>query len=284
MTGVAEASTLATLGAQHPEWEAWLALFRVARAAIDDPSWQDVVPTSPSHDALDHPLIARATIEIDSASATRLIAELLRRAGLPAISERVAPAFLEAAIAEDAERLDELAAEAGADAALFATAGALAAMPVLHACRRAWLRRVPADWMRASCPICGAWATLAEARGLERRLCLRCGRCGAEWGAQIVRCAFCGTTDHDRLGTLVSEKGGDMRTVETCASCLAYMKTVTTLTACPPEDVRLLDLATVDLDIAALAHGYARPTHVAQRLDTRVTARERRGLFARWRT
>jgi FdhE protein len=214
----------------------------------------------------------------------RLIAQLLQRAGLPAIAERAAPALLEAAIAEDVERLDALAAETGADAALFATVGALAAMPVLHACRRAWQARVPADWMCASCAICGAWATLAEARGLERRLCLRCGRCGAEWGAQIVRCAFCGTTDHDRLGTLVSGKGGTTRTVETCANCLAYMKTVTMLTACPPEDVRLLDLATVDLDIAALAHGYARPTHVAQRLDTHVTARVRRRLFTRWRT
>src|SRR5207244_3875517 len=96
MTGAAEGLTLTTLGEQHPEWETWLALFRVAHAAIDDPIWQDVVATSPPHDALDHPLIARATIGIDPASATRLIAELLRRAGLPAISERAAPAFLEA--------------------------------------------------------------------------------------------------------------------------------------------------------------------------------------------
>jgi FdhE protein len=96
-----------------------------------------------------------------------------------------------------------------------------------------------------------------------------------------VRCPYCGERDHTKLRALVGEARNDLRRAEVCTSCLAYMKTVTTLTACPPLDVGLLDLDTVDLDVAALEHGYARPARPAAALATSVVARRARSVFSR---
>jgi FdhE protein len=278
--------TLASLAEEHPEWRAWLGLFEVARAAIDDPGWKAAVPGAPAAADGGAPLIAGATLTIDAAQGATLLAALLEHAGAPAATESVVCAIFEAAITEDTERLETLAAATGAEAARFATVAALAVMPLLQACRQAWQGRIPVDWVAAACPLCGAWATLAEARGLEHQLRLRCGRCGADWAAQVLRCAFCGMTDHERLGTLVADATGDTRKVDTCAACLGYLKTITTLTACPPADVRLLDAATVELDVAALTQGFTRPAAPAHRFEVHVAARAPRGLLAglaRWR-
>src|SRR5438105_11049920 len=67
----------------------------------------------------------------------------------------------------------------------------LMAMPMLHACRRAWSPRVPSDWAHGFCPVCGAWPAFAEARGLYGPRHLRCGRCGGDWQIESMRCPFC---------------------------------------------------------------------------------------------
>jgi FdhE protein len=281
MTRAAGGSSVTSVIDSHPEWEPWLALFRVARATMADPVWANAVPAVPTRADANEPLIAHTRVEIDARRATRLVAEIWRSAGLPRLTERRTPAVLEAAICEDVRRLSELAAEDGADAALYATAAALAVMPLLHACRDAWQDRIVAGWMRGSCPICGAWAALAEARGLERALRLRCGRCSADWATEVVRCPFCGTVDHERLGTLVGEGAGDTRKVDTCSVCRGYIKTVATLAAFPAADVRIVDLATVDLDVAALERGFARPKHAAHTFGVEVVPRAARGAW--WR-
>jgi FdhE protein len=76
-----------------------------------------------------------------------------------------------------------------------------------------------------------------------------------------LQCPFCGNDDHTRLHALVSEVIGEARKVDACAVCHAYLKTVMTLMPTPPADVAVLDLATVDLDVAALGEGYTRPAH-----------------------
>ena len=282
MTPAAGASSVASVTASHPEWEPWLALFRAARAAMDDPVWIAAVPRHPAHVDTELPLISHARFEVDAVRAADSTAEVWRRADLPPVAQRETPAILEAAMCEDARRLAAIAASRGVDAALFATAAALAAMPLLHACRAAWEARVPEAWMRGSCPVCGGWAALAEARGLERALRLRCGRCGADWATAVVRCPFCGTTDHERLGTLVEHDATETRRVDTCSVCHGYMKTVATLSACPPAEVRMVDLATVDLDVAALRHGFARPTRAAHALEVQVVpGAARRGWWRR---
>jgi FdhE protein len=72
-------------------------------------------------------------------------------------------------------------------------------------------------------------------------------------------CPYCGEKDHERLGALVLDGKPETLTVETCSRCLGYLKSVTTLQAIPPFELLLRDLETVELDVAALDRGYARP-------------------------
>jgi FdhE protein len=258
-------SAHAAPGAPLAEYAGWLALYEVAHAAIDTPAWAAAVPV-PS-DAL--PLIDGAVITVDRGAA-RLVGTLLRRAGAPASRDDDAIALLEAAVADDDASVRAVAERAGIEAALAATAAALATMPLLQACRAAWAARIPETWRDAACPVCGTWAALVEARGLERRLRHRCGRCGADWAAEPVRCPFCGTTEHAQLTALVSERADERGRVEACTACRGYLKTVTTLTAAPPADVALLDLHTVHLDVAAIEHGFERPAPRARRVSLRA--------------
>jgi hypothetical protein len=48
------------------------------------------------------------------------------------------------------------------------------------------------------------------------------------------------------------------------------MKSLTRLQGCAPDDVMVTDLATVDLDIAALEHDYARPSGLGHPLNAVV--------------
>jgi FdhE protein len=74
-------------------------------------------------------------------------------------------------------------------------------------------------------------------------------------------------TDHEQLVSLVPEQGGTTRVIEACKRCLGYVKTRTTLQASPAARVILDDLASVDLDVAALEHGYRRPQGLGYSLD-----------------
>jgi len=158
----------------------------------------------------------------------------------------------------------------------------VAAMPLLQACARRWSSCVSAGWDHGYCPICGAWPALAEARGLERERRLRCTRCGGDWRTEWLRCPYCGNRDHLSLGALVSEATAETRKAETCAACRRYVKTVTTLTATPARDVSIQDLATVDLDVGALAHGYHAAQGLGHTVSVRVTEKARWPSLA-WR-
>jgi FdhE protein len=57
----------------------------------------------------------------------------------------------------------------------------------------------------------------------------------------------------------VPEANVETRKLETCHTCLGYVKTMTTLQARPPYAAMLDDLETVALDLIALERGYARP-------------------------
>jgi FdhE protein len=48
------------------------------------------------------------------------------------------------------------------------------------------------------------------------------------------------------------------------------MKTFTTLQGSPPAEVMIRDLASVDLDLVALEHGYKRPAGAGYSLDVTV--------------
>ena len=276
--------TVESLERLHPEWSTWLRLVSIARRAAEDPVWQAAVPSVPPGEGTTCALVTGAEFAVDARAVTRLVGALLEAVAGAALPAEPAVRTLEAAIAQDDDSLRATARTAGVDAALLGAAAPLVALPLLQACRRAWTSRIAPTWRTGACPVCGAWAAIAEARGVERVLRLRCSRCGADWATEPVRCPFCGEQDHEKLRALVGDGQGDLRRVEVCDTCRGYMKTVTTLTACAPLDVALLDVSTVDLDVAAVEHGYARPARPLDAPRPRVViqpARTLRGLFSR---
>jgi FdhE protein len=122
-----------------------------------------------------------------------------------------------------------------------------------------------------------------EVRGIERARYLRCGRCGDEWQIHWLQCPFCNMTDHEQLLSLVPQSGDAARAIEACKSCTGYVKSFTTLQGADKLAVMIDDLATVDLDIAAVEQGYRRPAGPGYALNVTVgyTKSLMGGLFPR---
>jgi FdhE protein len=263
------APTPEALAKAHPEWSAWLALLEVTAEQATAPAWAAAVPAELSSEA---PGLHGATLTVERAVAARWLQRLFGASNVPALLEAAARsdalAVLAAAIELERGQLVALAQAAGAPEDAFVAVAPLAAVPWLQACGRRWAPRVTGHG--ASCPLCGAWATLAEARGLERERRLRCARCGGDWRTEWLTCPYCGVDDHARLTSLVADATGETRKVEACRDCTAYVKTVATLAAADAATLRLVDLATVDLDVAALERGFTRPAGLGQPLDVTV--------------
>jgi FdhE protein len=130
--------------------------------------------------------------------------------------------------------------------------------------------------------VCGAWPAFAEVRGIERSRHYRCGRCGGEWHARALYCPFCSMHDHTELVSLLPDKDGTNATIEACRRCLGYVKTFTRLQGCAPAAVMIEDLASVNLDIAALDQGYLRPQGAAHRLDVALSDAATKRRFFAW--
>jgi FdhE protein len=273
------APTAEALARERPESRAWLDLLEITAAEAQRRAWDDAVPDGASAAA---PLLAGTTLMLDPRVAADWLRRLLAAAAAhaPALSSAAARldalAALEAAIALDVTRVDAIADAAALPREPLRAVVPLLAYPWLERCARRLTAPDGAD--HAWCPTCGAWAGLAEARGLEAARRLRCLRCGGDWNAAWMRCPFCGTTDHDRLRALVAEATAQTRRADGCAGCGAWVKTVTTLGASSVADLRLLDLATVDLDVAALSRGWQRPAGLGAPLGVRVVGRGRRWL------
>lgn len=258
-------ASVAALSREHPEWRPWLSLleetWREARAA----AWSEMLSSIVRRDngaarASDAPLLAHTTINLDPRPVRNWARRLFGvgasgKAGTAAAG--AISAIFEAALCDDGQRLDALAGRLDMDAGRMRALAPLLISPFLFACGRAW--SVPDRWPRSYCPICGGWPTLAESRGLERARRLRCARDGADWPGEWLRCIYCGTTDHGALESLASEDTRDPRRAETCTRCHGYLKAITTLMPATAADIALADLATVELDVAAAGHGYARP-------------------------
>lgn len=114
-------------------------------------------------------------------------------------------------------------------------------------------------WPHGYCPICGSWPALGEFRGLEQVRFLRCGLCAASWEFPRLRCPFCATDDHRQLGYLHQEGQEGKERVATCDACRGYIKMVNTLTPLRPEQLLVMELATLPLDLVAGDRGYSTP-------------------------
>jgi FdhE protein len=268
---------------RHPEWKPWLGVIQEVLTETTNPKWDAVVPVRSERQHGKIPLLADAMVRLDEPVVSRLLDQLLRiacRSGSPKLAtlepaRRVGfdPLILfEAALCQQRDRLEQAAALLDADPEALQAIAALVPVPFLHACNRRWASLKSESWTEGYCPICGAWPTFAEVRGIERSRYFRCGRCGGEWQAHCLFCPYCGMTDHRELVSLVPEKSGTSGVIDACKRCLGYVKTITTLQGTPPAKVILDDLASVDFDIAALEQGYRRPKGGGYQLNSTVTA------------
>jgi FdhE protein len=276
------AARIAVLGRQRPEWEKWLELLAEAEMAVA--SHEPRVTSRESRVASpDAPLLHECTIEVDAAELQRLICRLATTASAlergaslrqyrPSTGEAVR--LVGAAVMQDREEIAAVAAAQGLDPDALASVSHLAALPLLRSSGRALQDRIPRHWPHGYCPVCAAWPTLAERRGLGRSRQLRCGRCAGAWEVEWLTCVYCGERDHTLLGSLVPDDSGELLKVETCARCLGYLKSVATLQALPAFELLLRDLETVELDLVARERGYARPEESGFRLESRVTSHE----------
>jgi len=242
------------------------------RAAADN-GWERAVPAFARAEAPPGtPLLHGQALGVDRDAAQRMLERLARAAeqgGQPAgaalvralRAKRLEPlALVEVSVTQAAEPLAALAAAADLAPGILATFGQLLAWPLLLACGAAAAPLLDgARWEAGYCPLCAAWPTLAELRGLDAERWLRCGRCGAGWRYPHGRCVYCGNGDHRTQGYLAPEAEREARRAVTCDACQGYLKTVTTFGPLPPAELALQDLATLELDVAAIERGYGRP-------------------------
>jgi FdhE protein len=271
---------LRNLSADHPEWNPWLGVISQVLSAAADSTWDDFVPPVPDRVG-PAPLLARASIVISGNFLTHWFERLFRTAALGGTGEMATLRLprksgvetiqvFRAALAQKAGKLEEMAVVCGGDSQAFRSVAELIPVPFLHACRRLWQVAPGDSWTEQYCSICGAWPVMAEIRGIERARFLRCGRCGQEWQVYGMHCPYCSMDDHEQLVSLVPQNHGTTRAVEACKRCRGYLKTLTTLQGEDPLGVMLQDLASVDLDIAALEHGYQRPQGAGFPVDPTV--------------
>lgn len=265
---------------RQPEWGPWLAVVEEALRDVPARAWEAAVPAAPDSRAPGVPLLAGAEVSVPPEAARELLERLVRvacHAGTPKMTslERLlgrgnsprypasagfdAASLFTASVRQDYDRVRQMAEAAGIDPDALQGVAGLLPVPFLLACNRRWAPAVPEGWVEGYCPVCAAWPAFVEVRGIERSRCSRCGRCGAEWHARMLACPFCELNDHERLVTLTPEGGPSRGVIEGCMRCLGYVKAFTRLQGCPPASVLLEDLATVDLDVAALQEGYVRP-------------------------
>jgi FdhE protein len=191
--------------------------------------------------------------------------------------------LLRAAIVHNDEALTQLARSMGVDTSLLATIASFTALPLLQVCgRRADPVVARIRWTSGFCPVCAAWPILAELRGLDRERWLRCGRCGSGWCVAHVGCPYCANTDQRSSGYLAPEQQRESRRAVTCDVCRGYIKTVTTFQAIPPVEIGLMDMQTLELDIAALEQDYGRPEVPGFPLEVAVELTERRSRWPSW--
>jgi FdhE protein len=287
MTGSLSAG-LKDLGRQHPEWEPWLAVMEAVLSEAANAKWDALVPARNHRQENRIPLLAGITLALDTSLVRTWIQDLFAVAArrgtaqmsslnLVKHSESSSLALFESSLWQNRARVREAAARFGADADAFEAVSLLIPVPLLHACARKWDSCKAESWTEGYCPICGAWPALAEVRGIERSHYFRCGRCGGGWQAQCLSCPYCGTTDHNELASLVPEKSGSMGVVNVCKRCLGYVKTFTRLQGSPPAAITVDDLASVDLDVAAVEQGYKRPEGLGYSLEVAVVDGTRAG-------
>jgi FdhE protein len=112
------------------------------------------------------------------------------------------------------------------------------------------------EWTPGYCPACGSWPAMGEVAQGHR--VLRCSFCAASWELKTYACVYCGEEGEPFVTAAPDEEHKDRR-LELCGTCGSYLKTVDVAALSPFPLLSVGDLDTMDLDVAAMEHGYARP-------------------------
>jgi hypothetical protein len=142
--------------------------------------------------------------------------------------------------------------------------GDLVVAPIVHLRQRAALRDFDPEsrvrealerWDHGYCPACGSWPAVAEFFSGERLL--RCAFCACTWRQAIDQCVYCGERG-ENFTTVVPDRQQPGRRLELCRACGGFLKTLDVELVTPFPLVAIEDLASSDLDQAALHHGFKR--------------------------
>ena len=252
-----------------PGWRKWLDLVELAVAEARQPAWFEAVhvrePRPP-----DAPLLHGAVLRVNPARATELAMSLADTLGILALEQVDPLALIRVGVDRDAGSMETVAARIAVPADTVAVLAQLCALPLLLNAARTLPPETSRTWQRGYCPVCGAWPALVEMRGIQRERRMRCGCCGSDWLLLVLRCAFCDETNHQKLGSLLSEGDEQHVRVETCASCHGYLKSITALGALPFTALAMKDMSTVTFDLAAQDRGYSRPARPGWQLEVEV--------------
>jgi formate dehydrogenase maturation protein FdhE len=88
---------------------------------------------------------------------------------------------------------------------------------------------------------------------------LRTAFCAYAWELTVYSCIYC-AEEGEAFVTAAPDTERKDRRVEVCGSCGGYLKAVDVPALSPFPLLAISDLETMDLDAAAMEHGYARPT------------------------
>ncbi len=111
-------------------------------------------------------------------------------------------------------------------------------------------------WNHGYCAVCGSWPALAEVADGHR--VLRCSFCAAGWELNEYCCIYC-SEQGERFVTAAPDAERKDRRVEICAACQYFLKTIDVGEVSPFPLVAITDMESMDLDLAAMEHGYSRP-------------------------
>ncbi|MDO8793948.1 MAG: formate dehydrogenase accessory protein FdhE [Vicinamibacterales bacterium] len=111
-------------------------------------------------------------------------------------------------------------------------------------------------WDHGFCPACGSWPALMEAG--DGGHTLRCSFCAMGWTLASYRCVYCGN-DGESFLTAAPNPEIPGRRLQLCGECGGYAKVLDLPAPTEFPLVAIEDLASLDLDMAAIERRYGRP-------------------------
>ena len=188
-----------------------------------------------------------------------------RRVAEALISGAVDPARLLALVYQrDQDGVRQLATDHSLVVDMLWLLGDLVVAPIVHLQQHAALRDGEPEspvrealerWSHGYCPACGSWPALAEFFFGERLL--RCAFCACTWRQAVDQCAYCQQRG-EHFTTVVPDRQQPGRRIELCRTCGGFLKTLDVALVTPFPLLAIEDLASADLDQAALHHGFKR--------------------------